>query len=412
MTRFSFLHAADIHLDSPLRGLSRYEGVPAEAIRAAPRQAFDRLIAAAIDRRVNFVVIAGDLYDGDWKDAGTGLYFAAAMGKLAREGIPAYLIDGNHDAASIISRELPSPAGLHRFPSTKAHTHHLPGLGVAIHGRSFGARAETENLAAGYPPAVRGAFNIGVLHTSLSGGYDGHEPYAPCTPAELAAKGYQYWALGHVHEHDIVSSSPHIVYPGNLQGRTIREAGPRGAMLVEVEDGEVCGLTRLALDVVRWGRVEVDASDAAELAELHRRIAASLRLACEAAEDRPLIVRMTIAGRTSLHGALQDVMRTLRDEVRSLAAELSDTLWIEKLHVRTTHPAAHAPAAEPDGIAALIPVPDDALAAKLQKDMAKFLASVSSPGQDGLLGQAASGDWTEIMRIASAALRHRLGAAG
>ncbi len=412
MASFSFLHAADIHLDSPLTGLSRYDGVPAEEVRQAPRAAFDRLIRTAIDRQVAFVIIAGDLYDGDWKDAGTGLYFARAMGLLARHGIPVYLLAGNHDAVSVITRELPPPENVRHFPSRKADTHLIPHLGVAIHGRSFADRVVTENLAAGYPAALPGLFNIGVLHTSL-GGYAEHETYAPCTPAELAAKRYDYWALGHVHEHQIVSTAPHIVFPGNLQGRNIREDGPRGAVLVEVQDGEVAALTRLDLDVVRWARVAVAVDGIDDRDVLHGRIAAALRAARdEAPEDRKLIVRLTLSGQTALHGALQDVAARLRDDVRGLATGISSDIWVEKVRVKTTEPRQAGLAPDTGDISRLIPPPDQALADRLQAALAKFLAAVPTQERDSLVRGAAEGDWTEVMRAAGEALRHRLGEAG
>src|SRR3546814_14750790 len=92
LTSFKFLHAADIHLDSPLHGLSRYEGLPVDEIRSATRAAFDNLVQCAIDEDVDFVVLAGDLFDGDWRDMGTGLSFAQAMGSLDPAGIPAFLL--------------------------------------------------------------------------------------------------------------------------------------------------------------------------------------------------------------------------------------------------------------------------------------------------------------------------------
>ena len=410
MTSFSFLHAADIHLDSPLTGLSRYEGVPADLVRRAPRAAFDQLIQTAIERQVAFVVIAGDLYDGDWKDAGTGLYFAAAMGRLDRAGIPLYLLKGNHDAASEISRQLPAPANVHSFSDRKAQTHLIPHLGVALHGRGFAERSAAENLAQTYPDPVAGAFNIGVLHTSLAGHAE-HETYAPCTAQELAARGYHYWALGHVHEHRVIGENPHIVFPGNLQGRHIREDGPRGAVLVHVQHGEVSRLERLELDVVRWWALSVATDGIAHLDGLHEAIRAAL---CTVSDHgRPTVVRLTLTGRSPLHGALQDPSLRLRDDVRGIAAELGTEIWIEKLRIKTAPAAQSAPAASDFG--ALIPLPDDTLAKTLQEDFKKFLSGMpqdlagGSTDHDGsLLRQARHGEWTDVMRAAHAALLHRL----
>jgi DNA repair exonuclease SbcCD nuclease subunit len=415
---FSFIHAADVHLDSPLHGLARYDGVPVDEVRGATRAAFDRLIETAIDRRVDFLVIAGDLYDGDWRDMGTGLYFAAAMGRLGRAGIPVYLLAGNHDAASVITKALPPIANVHTFGTRRAETHRIPHLGVALHGRSFAEREVYEDLAAGYPAALPGLFNIGLLHTAL-GGHAAHAAYAPCTTEELAAKGYQYWALGHVHDHAVLATDPYIVFPGNLQGRNIREQGRKGAVLVTVEDGDVTRLAPLALDVVRWARVAVDAGGTVDMAELHARIRAAIRLARDStAEDRPLLLRVTVAGATALHGALQDVATALRDDVRGIAAEVATDLWIEKVEVRTSVLAA--PTGAPTGVDAtesvavddiggLLGAEDDRLITALREDFAPFLASLPAPEPGTLLDAAAHGDWAAVLAIARAALGTRLG---
>ena len=414
MGSFSFIHAADVHLDSPLHGLARYDGVPVDEVRGATRAAFDRLIETAIDRRIDFLVISGDLYDGDWRDMGTGLYFAAAMGKLDRAGIPVYLLAGNHDAASVITKALPKIANVHTFATRSAQTHRIEHLGVVLHGRSFAEREVFENLAAGYPAAIPGAFNIGLLHTAL-GGHAAHAAYAPCTPQELAAKGYDYWALGHVHDHAVIGTAPYIVFPGNLQGRNIREQGPKGVVHVTVEDGEVARLTPIPLDVVRWARVTVDATGTADVAELHGRIRAAIREARDTlADERPLLLRVTVSGGTALHGALQDVAAGLRDDVRGIAAEVASDLWIEKVEVRTSAIEAPQPAAVTaamDDIASLLGDVDDELIAALKKEFAPFLASLPSPEPGTLLQAAAQGDWTETLGIARAALSNRLGSA-
>jgi exonuclease SbcD len=263
---------------------------------------------------------------------------------------------------------------------------------------------------------VSGAFNIGLLHTAL-GGYAAHAAYAPCTPQELAAKGYDYWALGHVHDHAVIATDPYIVFPGNLQGRNIREHGPKGVVLVAVEDGAVVRLTPLALDVVRWARVPVDATGAAEMTDLHALIRAGIRAAREAlAEERPLLLRVTVEGETALHGALQDVAAALRDDVRGIAAEVAADLWIEKVEVRTS--PVQAPlagvateAAAMDDIGGLLGAADETLIAALKAEFAPFLASLPTPDPGSLLHAAAQGDWAEIIGVAGSALGTRLGSA-
>ncbi|HEV3007227.1 MAG TPA: DNA repair exonuclease, partial [Pirellulales bacterium] len=174
---FKFIHAADIHLDSPLKGLEQYEGAPIDEIREATRRALANLVRLAIAEDVAFVLIAGDVYDGNWRDFKTGLYFAGEMSRLREAQIPVYLISGNHDAANRMTRSLELPANVTRLPSRKPATVRLDEIGVSIHGQGFASPAVLDNLAAAYPPATPGHFNIGLLHTS-AGGSQLHEPYA------------------------------------------------------------------------------------------------------------------------------------------------------------------------------------------------------------------------------------------
>ena len=221
------IHAADLHIDSPLRGLEKYEGAPVDAIRIAPRQALRNLVDLAIEESAQIVLIAGDLYDGDWRDFNTGLFFVNEIARLVSAGVHVFIARGNHDAQSVITRSLKLPPNVHVFSADAAETKIVEHLGVAIHGRSFGQRAEYENLAASYPKPAPGLLNVGVLHTSLSG-FSDHEPYAPCDVVQLVNAGYDYWALGHIHHRTVISESPLIVFPGNLQGRHMRERGAKG----------------------------------------------------------------------------------------------------------------------------------------------------------------------------------------
>ena len=217
MTSFRFLHTADIHLDSPLIGLSNIEGQVADRIRTAPRAAFESLVERVIESEIDFLVISGDLYDGSWRDYKTGLFFAEQMGRLHQYRIPVYLLHGNHDAQSQITKPLVLPDNVNVFGVRKPETFRNEEINVVLHGQSYRQTAVTENLVPGYPSPIDGAFNIGVLHTAL-GGMGGHANYAPCDLKELVAKGYDYWALGHVHKRQVLHVQPHVVFPGNLQG--------------------------------------------------------------------------------------------------------------------------------------------------------------------------------------------------
>jgi DNA repair exonuclease SbcCD nuclease subunit len=336
MTSFRFIHTADIHLDSPLRGLAGYEGPAVERIRSATRLAFDNLISEAIDQEVGFVVIAGDLYDGDWRDYQTGLFFARQMGRLAKADIPAFVLHGNHDAESQITRRLTLPDGVNVFSTRKPETFTIEELGVALHGQSFRQRDITDNLVPAYPEPVDGAFNIGVLHTGM-GGMGGHVNYAPCTVSDLVAKGYDYWALGHVHHGEVLHQNPHVVFPGNLQGRHIRETGPKGAYLVSVEDCEIVELDPLHTDVVRWAHLQVSVDGCDRNAEALERVREAVAQAIDAGADgRLLACRIELTGRTKIHDHLLISTEHLLAEARAAALGFGDaSAWIERVVIAT-----------------------------------------------------------------------------
>jgi DNA repair exonuclease SbcCD nuclease subunit len=331
----SFFHAADIHLDSPLTGLTAHEGAPVERLRTATRAAFVRLIDAAIDEDVDFVILAGDLYDGNWRDYNTGLFFCREMGRLQRAGIDVYLAYGNHDADSEITRRLPLPDNVHVFAVRTAQTFRVEEARVALHGQSFKARQAAEALLPNYPDPVPGWLNIGVLHTALEG-HAAHATYAPCTLRELVNRGYDYWALGHVHEFGVLHEAPWVVFPGNLQGRHVRECGPRGCVRVDTDGSEIA-VERRIFDVVRWHHAQVDAGGCETLEQVADALAGTLdRLAEDEGSERPLAVRLTARGRTSAHGALMGLETQLRAEVLARAlARHAERVWLEKIVLET-----------------------------------------------------------------------------
>ncbi len=400
-----FIHTADIHLDSPLRGLSAYQDAPADQLRGATREAFRQLVATAIDERVDFVVIAGDLYDGDWPDFNTGLFFCAEMGRLQRAGIPAFVLFGNHDAESHMTRALRLPDNVRRFSASECQVHTIDHLKVALHGRSFKLRDTTENLAQGYGAPLRDHFNIGVLHTALQGGYGEHANYAPCTLDELHAKGYDYWALGHVHEHRLWTGRSTICFPGNLQGRSIRETGRRGAVMVTVGEDRRPQVERLFVDVLRWEHLEVDLSACDSLAAVG--IATGRRLAglLEADSQVPRAVRVTLQGECPIHGELFQREQELRAHVLAeIAAIGPDRLWLEKVKL-ATRPAG-SPSAGPLGTDALAELQallaearhDESLMKELRDEFNRMLAKAPDLlAELPALRQARDGDLSPVL---------------
>ncbi|SCX65768.1 DNA repair exonuclease [Variovorax sp. EL159] len=406
-----FIHAADIHLDSPLHGLSAYPDAPAALLRNASRDAFSQLVERAIEEQVAFVVIAGDLYDGDWKDHNTGIFFSKEMGRLKRAGIRVFVLFGNHDAESEMTRKLTLPDNVQSFSSRKPEVHRLDDLKVALHGQSFKDKAITDNLVLRYPEPVAGYYNIGVLHTALEG-YSAHANYAPCSRAELNARGYDYWALGHVHEFQHWSEQSEIVFPGNLQGRHIRETGRRGAVLVTVEEGRT-QVERLYLDVLRWESVAVDASECHSMADVARQVGRSLEDLLQVDSHVPRAVRVTLVGRSRAHGSLFGKAHELRAEVLGqIAAIGNERLWLEKVKLATRpFDAVNDVGARMDAIADLQEIlgeaaADPAFLEQLRSELQPFFGKVPADVKEDVpfLALAREGDFSALLAHVSPAL--------
>jgi DNA repair exonuclease SbcCD nuclease subunit len=327
------LHAADLHIDSPLRGLEAYDGAPSERLRQAPRDAFSNLVDQAIEDEVDLALFAGDIYDGSWKDFNTGLFFASEIARLTRSGVFVVVLSGNHDAESKITKRLDLPKDAVMLAHDEPQTLRLENLGVAIHGQSYARPDLRENLARHYPDADSDMFNVGLLHTAMNG-RDGHELYAPCTIEDLTAKGYDYWALGHVHKREVVSESPWVIFPGNLQGRHAKEVGPKGYTLLTVEDAVIRTVEERHVDVARWARCEIDASAADSAAEVLDLAQSALEETVSEAEGRTVAARVVIVGTTGAHDALLCDHEELEADLRARSFDIGD-LWIEKFQIAT-----------------------------------------------------------------------------
>ena len=376
-----FLHASDLHIDSPLRGLDRYDGAPVQRLRTATRSALERLVDKAVSERVDFVLFAGDIYDCDWQDFHTGLFFREQMVRLGRADIRVFIVQGNHDAQGVITKQLTLPTHVTVFSSRSAQTVKIDELSVAIHGRSFPERAVDEDLVPSYPAPVPGFFNIGMLHTSLTGRV-GHDTYAPTDLPTLIAKGYDYWALGHVHAREVLCEQPRIVFPGNLQGRHANETGAKGCELVSVEAGRVES-EFVSLDVVRWSQVAVPLDGVDRLEALGDAFRHALEPHLIGATDRLHAVRVTLTGSTALHRLEANQPGTLAAAVQGAAQDVSEgEIWIEQVRLELSTPM------------------DRAQTARRQDAVGELVRLVDS----------IAGDSTELMRRAQAELGDLLGA--
>ncbi|MBM4361351.1 MAG: DNA repair exonuclease, partial [Deltaproteobacteria bacterium] len=258
----TIVHAADLHLGGR-RWLRRApsERALAEQLRIADLRSLSSLVDLCLAERASLLLLAGDIFDGWCRDHRVGLVLAAELARLREVGALALLVLGNHDLRSPVTRPLLLPESAAVLGAEAPETRLLSALGVAVHGWSHPRVSPGEDVVARFPAPLPGWLNVGLLHTSAEG-RAGHADYAPCSRRSLRAHGYDYWALGHVHQREVVSVDPHVVFPGNLQGRGSREPGPRGATVVRIRSGRVRAVEARAVDAVRFETVQVDVRSA------------------------------------------------------------------------------------------------------------------------------------------------------
>ncbi len=334
---FTFIHAADFHLDSPLRGLGRYEGAPVEEIRDACRRALGNLVDYILENNIPLLLIAGDLYDADCPDFQTLLHFALQMDRLRDAGTRVAIIRGNHDAGNAMTRSLKLPDNVKIFRSAHAHTWRIDDLEAAVHGQSFGSAEVLDNMVPAYPDPIPGLFNIGLLHTSLSG-RPGHRGYAPCELKDLLAKGYDYWALGHVHTHETVHENPYVIFSGCIQGRHIREPGPKGCIRIDVDNSGAVRTEQIILDVFRWKAMSIDITGLDTFHQVMDKTALEIEnLFSRESGGRPMAVRADFTGTGAAHDEILGDQEAFRASIRRVAADISrQKIWVEKIILNTS----------------------------------------------------------------------------
>jgi len=340
---FSFIHCADLHLDSPFVGIHDIEPGLAARLREATFKAFNNIIDAGIRERVDFIIIAGDIYDGSDRSLLAQLRFREGLKRAVDSGIACYLAHGNHDPLSGWEAGLDFPDGVFRFGGDVVERFDFLRKGkllTCIYGMSFPVREVKQNLSKQFRRGGGDSFAIAVLHCNV-GGNPNHDNYAPCSVDDLIGSNMDYWALGHIHAAQILRGDrPAIIYPGNPQGRSIREAGARGCGLVRVNhDGDIA-FESVETDCIRWfnENLEVADSDSPD----------SLFAALEKLRDdirsrttgRPSLLRVNLAGRGIIHKMLkkQEAMDDLLLWLRKDELERDDFVWLEST-MDNTRPA-------------------------------------------------------------------------
>lgn len=333
-----FVHASDLHLDATFGGVDVTDERVAKALERSTLDAFDRVVQTCIDREVDFLVVAGDLYNSADHSLRAELHFQRAMRRLADAGIGAFVVRGNHDPADGWSAGLELPDSVVVFAADRVERHEFNRdreVVCAVYGRSFATRKVTENLALGFARAEGDPLAIAVLHANV-GQREGWDDYAPCTVADLRAAGMDYWALGHIHQAGRISDNPPAFYPGSTQGLDPTEEGPRGCYVVDLDQDRAVE-EFVETDAVRWRRLEVDCSGLRGLDDLRSTLDDACSEVRASSAGRPTIFRLTVTGRSAVHpdlvrpGVISDLAADLRQE----QLELDPWIWVDRVHDRT-----------------------------------------------------------------------------
>ena len=340
MTRLKFVHAADLHLDSPFSGLRSLDPAIAGTLFNATFAAYNNIVDLCIRERVDALLIAGDVFDGADRSLRAQLKFVDGLNRLKERGIRSFICHGNHDPLDGWEAHLDLPAGCHRFGAEVERVPVFPDEPdrAAAHGISYIRREVRENLVPRFGGVERGPFNIGLLHANVGNNTD-HDAYAPCNLSDLQQTNIDYWALGHVHTRQVLHQDhPTVVYPGNPQGRHPNERGPRGVYLVEVSDSGQVRLDFRAVDVVRWALLELDISGLESDQSLLDRLREELAACQDRADGRSTLFRLVLGGRGPLHNSLirPGFVDDLLERVNETGSQERPFLWCERIQVSTT----------------------------------------------------------------------------
>jgi len=398
---FRFVHAADLHLDTPFKGIGATAPFVAGRLREASLDAFDALVDLCLEREAAFLVIAGDIYDGPERGLRAQLRFRDGLARLSEAGVYSFVVHGNHDPVetgwSALSGPWPERVTVFGSRAVQAVRVELDGIPLAtVQGISFAKRSESENLALGFAHKAGPGIQVGVLHCNVRGAATGYDDYSPCTLEDLIGIGLDYFALGHIHTRMILSGrngadDPWVVYSGNLQARSPKpsERGPKGAVVVHVKAGRIAETESVSCDVVRFDQIELDVAEVADLAELRSKLQGEARERLERADGRSLVLRAELVGQGELHsdlrrpGSIEDLLVAVREDF----AEHDPFCWWDCIDDRS-RPAIDLEAARSgsDFAADLVAIADELkICLAAEHGAVRDLASELSDGLPGAL---------------------------
>jgi DNA repair protein SbcD/Mre11 len=338
LSHVTFLHAADLHLDSPFIGLKHLPTSLLAKIQESTFASFKRIIDIAINREVDFIILAGDLFDSEQRSLKAQIRFRDEMYRLHKEGIQAYVVHGNHDHLNGDWIELSWPDNVHFFSEHVEVKQYIKEdkLIANIYGFSYSQQSVTENMTTQYKKQANSGFHIGILHGTISGNKD-HYQYAPFTIQDLLQKEFDYWALGHIHQRQVLKENPPIIYPGNIQGRHRNETGEKGCYIVELSESS-CKYTFVETDDITWKSTNVCIDTITSMDSLIQNCYDILENQRKSNKGSMLHLILTGSGPLSTH--LQDtaVMEELMEIILTDEENRNDFVWVSSYENKTTLP--------------------------------------------------------------------------
>jgi exonuclease SbcD len=338
---YRFVHAADIHLDSPLRSLVLRDPELGELIGNATRRAFVSIVDLCLTESVDALLLAGDLYDGDQTSMKTARFLAEQVRRLHAAGIRVFVIRGNHDALSRITKELTFPDSVTVFGGRADAIlvdRSQGDVPVAIHGLSFARPHILESLLPRFKDPVQGAINIGLLHTSL-GGTKEHDVYAPCSLSDLDSVGFDYWALGHIHKRSEFRGQSTVVMGGMPQGRDINEGGAKSVTLVTITDDRSIHLEERLTSVAQFESIPIDLTGVEEWRDMVVLLTKAIQRKRDIVQSEHMVARLRFTGPTSLAWRLRCDHDLLKEEATDRAFVIGKS-WIEGVEIECRAPGS------------------------------------------------------------------------
>lgn len=373
-----FIHTADLHLGAPFSGLRTQSPRWANTLLTAIPTAFQRMIDVAITEAVDFVIIAGDIFDSARPSYADFALFMNGLQQLAAADIPVYCCTGNHDPLSSWSAEYGTlPSNTHLFSvETPSFFTFIKGddgcdrhdrrddagdgvrgahsaasasdpIRVVLGGRGYYARSFPQdrdvsegitwaNCCEALPGPYEPDFTIGVIHTGLN-----IDPTrSPVEPRELMRRGLDYWACGHIHQKVLIPpDAPVIAFSGCPQGRAIQETGDHGILLVTLSDEESNRVEFIPTAPVVWQRFEVDVSSCETITQIQEKIQATQFALNARSHAQHMICRVRLIGTTALHAQLTD---QVREDIRHALNDSYDFFFIDAITGATRPPVDRA----------------------------------------------------------------------